>query len=139
MNQLNLDLQFGNMNEISVLEIIKKHFNDETIKKVEKKYSVFDFEGKNSRYELKSRRCESKTYLDTMVGVNKLESVGDNFIFLFKFTDGLFYIKYEKEIFDKFRRGKGGRYDRGRPEIKDYLFIPKERLTKIEPPVPSFV
>jgi hypothetical protein len=52
-------------------------------------------------------------------------------IFLFDFTDGLYYIKYNKELFDKFDVKIGGRYDRGRVEENDYIYIPISELCKI--------
>lgn len=123
MNQMNQEsnLEFGDRNELIVLKIIRKYFNDD-IKKEQDRYEIFDFQGTNTRYELKSRRCNSWTYRDTMIGLNKLDAVNGNFIFLFQFYDGLFYVKYDKEQFDTFRRDRG---------YKDYLFIPKERLIKI--------
>jgi hypothetical protein len=129
MNEMNrLDIEFGLENELTVLEIIKQHFNDPTIRKVEDEYSIYDFESQEFRFELKTRRCSVNTYPTTMIGTNKLIP---NVILLFKFKDGLFYVKYEKEVFDTFRVSKAGRYDRGCPEIKDYIFIPIERLNRI--------
>lgn len=130
MNQFARDQQFGLENELSVLEIIKQQFNDPTICKADSEYSIYDFESDSGlRFELKTRRCSVDTYPDTMIGMNKL--IGTDLILLFKFNDGLFYVKYEKEVFDTFRVSKAGRYDRGKPEVKDYIFIPKERLTRI--------
>tara|TARA_R110000765_G_scaffold244996_4_gene347195 strand:+ start:907 stop:1320 length:414 start_codon:yes stop_codon:yes gene_type:complete len=97
-------------------------------------YNPFDFKGINCFVELKSRRNEYSKYPTTMVGMNKIKKArqlieDDNLIyFCFNFTDGLYYWLYTENIgIEK----KGGRWDRGKQEIKDYFYLPIEYLTKI--------
>jgi len=68
-----------------------------------------------------------------MIGYTKilhaLKQIKDVY-FIFQFTDGNYYYKYDKT--ETFEIKKGGRYDRGRPENNLYYYIPIERLIKIE-------
>ena len=130
MSKFLIDYNFGLKKEVEILEIIKKYFNDDTIIKLNK-YNVFDFKG-ISYYELKSRNNEYNKYSSTMIGNNKIikaSQLDDDVYFLFSFTDGLYYWKYDKNY--KLEIIKGGRFDRGLSEINDYAFIPIEILIKI--------
>jgi hypothetical protein len=130
MSKFLIDYNFGLKKEVEILEIIKKYFNDDTIIKLNK-YNVFDFKG-ISYYELKSRNNEYNKYSSTMIGNNKIikaSQLDDDVYFLFSFTDGLYYWKYDKNY--KLEIKKGGRFDRGLSEINDYAFIPIEILIKI--------
>ncbi len=130
------DYKFGIDQENKKKSIIETAF-DIKVKKTASVYNPYDFycESNNTYYELKSRNNTFDKYPTTMIGINKLNfdlnSDDKKFVFLFNFTDGLYYINYEKELFDTFKIEKGGRFDRGKTEIKDYLYIPIEHLIKI--------
>ncbi len=105
-------------------------------------FAVFDFENptKTVFVELKTRRIKHNTYDTTIVGLNKIafcEQVGDvNYWFAFCYTDGIYVIKYDKELFDKFDVSheyiRGPRNDvYNRPQ--SVAFIPVSLLTKVEP------
>ena len=128
---MNCDIHYGNEMEEKILPIIREHFNDSTIIRTANKYCKYDFEGKDSVYELKSRRNSSTQYSTTMIGKNKVLDIEKIQIFLFHFTDGLFYVKYDKNLFATFEEKQMGRYDRGRPEEQLYLLIPVDRLFRI--------
>jgi hypothetical protein len=51
-------------------------------------------------------------------------------IFIFSFTDGDYYYKYNND--EEFETRNSGRMDRGRNEISLYYFIPIDKLIKIE-------
>lgn len=129
------DIQFGESKEINLLEDINKHFNTK-LKKLGKMHP-FDFtnEEYSHYFELKSRRCRLRTYAETMIGMSKIKFIhhhpNRNYTFLFSFTDGLYYIDYDKELFDTFRVDVGGRCDRGEDEYKDHLYIPFESLSPV--------
>lgn len=74
--------------------------------------------------ELKSRRCSVSQYEDSMIGINKLIEAYKRYneqwiytLFMFKFTDGLYYINpfFSLPRFD-YRRG---RWDRGNIDKKE--------------------
>ena len=86
----------------------------------------------NPLIELKSRRCKSDTYPTTMIGFNKLQMAkrqSKDVYFCFGFTDGLFFHKVEND--NDYHIQKGGRWDRGKAEINNYVYIPINQLTKV--------
>ena len=130
MSKFIKDYNFGIENEFKILPIIKNYFKDDSIIKLDK-YNKFDYKGL-AFYELKSRNNEYNKYNTTMIGYNKIElsnQLKDDVYFLFSFTDGLYYWKYDKTY--KLEIKRGGRIDRGRPEINNYAFIPIDILIKI--------
>jgi hypothetical protein len=134
-NAITKDLNYGLEKEKENLEIIKSVF-DKSLQKVKDKYYCFDFSCDSCYVELKSRRCDSFQYKDTMVGKNKLDYASKMtrpVFFVFGFNDGLYYWKYNKEDLDNgnVEIRKGGRVDRGFDELKDYGFIKTEILIKV--------
>jgi hypothetical protein len=119
---------FGKKHETIVLPIISKHFQKE-IKQYKEQYSKFDFFDEEYDYELKSRTNKYKTYPTTMITANKVS--GDKKkIFLFYFTDGLYFIEYNKEVFDKYELKM---FSRSGLEIpKPHFLIPIEDLIEIK-------
>jgi len=67
-----------------------------------------------------------------MIGYNKIAECRNNphidYYFVFEFTDGTYYWKYNKEVFD-FQLSNGGRWDRGKIETNLYVYIPVDKLT----------
>lgn len=101
-------------------------------------YAPFDFRTKNKKIfiELKTRNNTKDKYPTTMVSQSKVNIAKEypkkTFIFCFKFTDGLYYIYYDKDLFDTFETSQGGRTDRGRDEFNTYCFIPVHKLLKMD-------
>jgi hypothetical protein len=125
------DLKFGFSKEAEILPILKEFFGEESLEKTKDTFAVYDFQGANTRYELKSRRNAHNKYLTTIVPVSK--SATENVVFVFGFTDGLFYIKYDSELFSKFNIKEVSVYRdgvMGRP--KKHFEIPVSLLVKIE-------
>lgn len=124
------DQIYGREKENTVLPILIDFFKLEL--KPTKNYFVYDYEGPNTYIELKSRRNPKAKYPTTIVGKNKIdyaENCGKDVYFVFDFTDGLYYWKYDKTMIgDKIRFDKGGRFDRGRVEVKQYAYIDVELL-----------
>jgi hypothetical protein len=132
MNQKQKDLILGNMKEDYIVDVIKTHFNLNTLTKLST-YNPFDFYNKENDiyFELKARRVKHNTYKTTMIGLNKyLEAQKLKTVyFIFSFEDGDYYYKYNKD--DKFEIAIGGRCDRNKAEYKDYVYIPITKLIKI--------
>ncbi len=125
-----LDLEKGRKEEQRVKPILETHFN--LILKQTEKNCVVDFEDENNIFELKSRNNEYSKYPDTMIGTNKIEyakKTSKNVYFVFAFTDGLYYWKYDPELI--LIEKVSGRKDRGRFEYKPYSYIPISWLTQI--------
>ena len=128
---LKADLEFGKGKEIEILPIIRDYFKDD-INFVKYEYSTYDFRGKQYKYELKSRTTKYEDYDTTLLPESKIK-YNKYIYFLFNFTDGLYYIKYEPNIFstfkvEKFCRNKRSDYN---DTPKNYIYIPITSLIKI--------
>lgn len=122
------DYQYGRGKEGEVLTIMENYFKD-NIKQTAQRYDTKDYLGEKYKYELKSRRNKYNAFPTTLMPMDK---TGDNVILLFNFTDGLYYIQYDKEIFSKFKTGLFQRKDGGQNNPnKVYYYIPIEKLQKI--------
>jgi hypothetical protein len=131
MSKFLKDLKFGLNKEMQLLPILKEYLKDETIYKLENS-NVFDFKGDNKFIELKSRNNNYDKYPTTMIGINKVlraSSLNENVYFFFWFVDGLYYWLYDKDY--EFEIKRSGRFDRGRPELNDYAYIPIDMLIKV--------
>ena len=131
MSKFLKDLKFGLNKEMQLLPILKEYLKDETIYQLENS-NVFDFKGDNKFIELKSRNNNYDKYPTTMIGINKIlraSSLNENVYFFFWFVDGLYYWLYDKDY--EFEIKRSGRFDRGRPELNDYAYIPIDMLIKV--------
>jgi hypothetical protein len=125
------DIAFGTGLESPVIERLSKYFGEE-VKKVEYQYSLFDAQSETTKYEIKSRRCRSDQYPTTIIGINKACPEGGRLVFVFHFTNGLYYIEYNADKFASYeikhveavRKG-------GVRTLKPHYFIPVGDLTKI--------
>ena len=82
------------------LHTLRQFFNDDSIIPLPEG-STFDFQGTNKLIELKSRRCKRTAFPDTAIGVPKIsyaKQCKEVVYFVFKYTDGLYYWKYDKNI-----------------------------------------
>jgi hypothetical protein len=129
----NRDYQFGISAEESIVETLRTFFCDPTISRSADKYDRYDFVGAGRKYELKTRRLTRNRFATTMLPVGKLLSENpEGNIFLFQFTDGLYYIPYNAEQFSNFNIAPYCRQDRmGYDAEQDYIYIPVNLLTKI--------
>lgn len=114
-----------------ILPIIRNFFNRD-IKEVKERFSKYDFEDNEYIYELKSRTNTYSKYPTTLEPADKICENWKKQIFLFKFTDGLYYINYSKELFDTFEKRNYRRYRQDwNDKLKPYFFIPIDKLSLI--------
>jgi len=123
-------LKNGLNKEIEIEETLNNYFNDNLVKG--KQYSKYDWKGEKYYYELKSRDFEFNKYLTTIIPEHKIFTTDHRFVFAF--TDGIYYIEYNKELFNTFKKKLfvcNPRYG-----IKDkpvtHIFIPITKLVKID-------
>lgn len=115
------DYNFGTKQEELILPKLKNFFNRD-IKKSEDRFAKCDFYDDEYNYEVKSRtNCYSR-YPTTMITEDKI--CGEKkLILLFNFTDGLYYIEYDKDIFSNYERKLFSRAGLSWNE-KSHLYIP---------------
>jgi hypothetical protein len=123
------DYTLGLQKEDEVLPKIKNYFKRE-IQKTNNKFETYDFYDEKYTYELKSRNVKYETYPTTLIAKDKIRK---RIIFLFNFTDSLYYIKYKSKKFENFEckefvRNKRSDYN---DKQKEYIYIPIEYLKKI--------
>ncbi len=127
------DDNFGLPKEDEMLPLMKRTF-DSNIRKTNN-HSVFDYEGNNCFAELKSRRVRHDSFIDTMIGTNKVQyalQCGKDVFLCFHFTDGAYFYKFDKDDLynDNITYRMGGRCDRGRDERKQYAYIKTKCLKR---------
>lgn len=95
------DELFGASMEQSVMPLLEQHFGEELMPT--QAYCSYDFESvvSNTKYELKSRRNAYDKYPTTIIPVNKCQVEGP-LCFVFAFSNGLYYIYYNAELFSTF-------------------------------------
>lgn len=117
MPEYSIDISYGLANEEEVMPLLETHFNTALVKS-SNKYCKYDFKGEGIKIELKSRRFNYSKYPTTFINSSKLDYVktlGDDtlFYFVFKYTDGIYYIKYDRELFDTFHQANTTIHSRG--------------------------
>jgi len=121
---------YGKEQEKKVYPIIQEYFKEKIIHS-QGQYDKYDFIGDTKVFELKSRRNKHNSYSTTMITCNKLKQIDKELILLFNFTDGLYFIKFEKELFDTFFSQPFVR-DEVNAYPLDHVYIPIEHLTLIK-------
>jgi hypothetical protein len=130
----NKDYIIGREEELNVLPILKDFFQDTDLLHSHDRYASFDFYSPTKKIEFKRRYCKMNKYPDLMIGESKiskarLDTSGTEYYFVFKFDDGIFYWKFDPNIY--LMRRVGGRCDRGVSEIRPYNYIPTYLLKPI--------
>lgn len=128
------DLLFGIGNQTTVQGRIASFLNI-TLNPLDD-YSVMDWANPSRTVyvELKSRRIRHDQYPTAIIGLNKIEFCTDpskEYYFCFSYLDGLYYIKYDADVFANFDRNYS--YQRGeRPDYNNHsqriVYIPVDML-----------
>jgi len=133
------DYAFGKIKEEENKEKLEKQFGVK-LTTPEDKFSLFDFISEDGKVyvELKSRKFKHDEYSTALVGANKVDFIEDKegveAYFCFCYTDGLYYVKYDKKEFDKLNVRDFVRRDRSDYDDmpKPHYFIWNTMLKKIE-------
>lgn len=123
------DKLFGEQQEAVVLPIIREYFKRD-IKCAESRFSPYDFyDEEGMTYELKSRSNRFSQYPTTMITADKVKE-GRPVTFLFRFTDGVYFIRYDP---NKFKNYHCQDFSRAgvRWNEKPHFYIPIQDLTLI--------
>jgi len=122
------DYCWGAESEIDVKPLLEKQFGP---LQSGDRYSKFDFFNDRFNIELKTRKVAKDMYHTTMIQSNKF--VCDNtreLVLAFKFTDGLYYIKYDRNLFNRFETRLFSRAKLAF-DMKPHCYIPTVYLTQI--------
>ena len=121
------DLRYGRDNETSIVELLNTYFDDEfknTKELYRTPYYQYDFESVKKKIciELKSRRNRYEQYPTTIVPVSKANDTIEHYVFVFQFTDGVYFINYNKEQFENYevkmiKTFRKGIYDKPKPHF----------------------
>jgi hypothetical protein len=114
---------FGKVQEARVLPVIREKFQRDIIAS-EGQYAKYDFYDDDYNYELKSRTFHYRKYDTTMIQLNKTCKCDEKgLMLLFNFTDGVYYIEYNEEQFDKYFRQQYSQVNESWDE-RPHLYIP---------------
>ena len=128
MSYIKKDYDFGIANETSILEKLRNTF-DSAIEQSKSKVCCYDFSSDKYIVELKTRRNTKNQYPTTMIGLNKIEKykmLNKTILLCFRFTDVDCFYEYNPEHILEIK--SGGRWDRGKSEINQHVYIPIELL-----------
>ena len=99
------DLLFGGASEQKNITILSTFFG--TLLNKTKANAIFDFadEGNTIYVELKTRRVNHDQYHTAIIGKNKIDYCSNpniRYYFVYQYNDGLYYIQYDKDLFETF-------------------------------------
>lgn len=132
------DLDFGKKSEMMLHSKIEKLVGDSL--NMEDGMSFFDYSNnaKTIYAELKTRRIKHNDFSTALIGKNKIDfcnKPGVDYYFVYSYTDGVFYIKYNKELFDTFEVDEGFRRS-ARTDCNNscqpVVLIPTDRLIRYD-------
>jgi hypothetical protein len=123
------DYTFGTSEEEKLLPKLAEFFN-EPLRKTHKTCR-WDYESDTTCYEMKSRKNTYSAYPTTLLPFDKITGEKKQ-VFLFNFTDGLYYIEYDPVLFETFEVKDFRRWRQGVNDLqKPYLYIPISKLVQI--------
>jgi hypothetical protein len=132
------DYTTGISSELKIKTTLESFFNEPFTKTSQ--YHPMDYSTPTKYIEIKTRTNASTTYPTTMIPYSKIDfakASPSNTYFVFVFTDGIFYIEYDEELFNSFHVEVFQRNPRqdhtDRPQ--SYLYIPVSLLTKTDDPI----
>ena len=117
------------------MPILERTFN-ENFEKTER-YHPLDFKGRGCWVEVKTRTFGVNKFDTTLLPYSKIEyakKCANSVYFVFVFTDGIYYILFDSEVFKGFdvkvfkRNSRTDHTD----TAQDYIYIPTRLLTKIQ-------
>lgn len=130
------DYEFGTHHEEKNIGLISKVFNKNLVRRGG--MATMDYDDGGCFYlELKSRRIKHNQYPTTLIGANKVKFAEQDpsreCWFCWNYTDGIWGLKYKKELFDTFEHGEFSRGDRpdhhNRPQ--EVYWIPHKHLQRL--------
>ena len=118
----------GAIGERAAFQLIKNVFGG-TVLKTKFRYTKFDFYDETYLFEYKNRQIFSFQFPTVIINKCKI-GIDRNMIFIFQYIDKVFYIRYEKEVFDSFDIEYQKQLN-GILTTDDVVHIPRKFLTEI--------
>ena len=136
MRSFAADYHTGTQAESKLLPVFNAFFN--TTFAPTGKYDPVDYTSPIYDIELKTRTNKYRQYPTTMLPYSKIRHAATSprrTIFAFNFTDGLYYIEYDKSVFSAFTTNEFQRDDRQdhRDRSQEYIYIPIGNLSRLNP------
>lgn len=129
MVNIEKDYIYGEEQQKKLKSILEAKFG--TLKEMDR-WSKHDFKNQHFNIEIKSRKNTYSAYPTTLITCNKIvEEPNKRLYFIFNFTDGVYYIRYKKALFDTFEKKMFSRINQAYDE-KEYLYIPIQYLKNLE-------
>ena len=122
--------RWGLIQQESIMPSLKKYFGDD-VKATEGQYAKYDAESDKYVFEIKSRNNKYNRYPTTMITANKITNTDKIIIFIFNFTDGIYYIDYNEKLFNQYEKKEFSRSNFSW-DYKTYIYIPIEDLILVE-------
>ena len=134
MRSLKQDKQNGEESELKNRNIFNSFFND-NFKKLSE-FHPLDFEGDNYFLEVKTRTNKYNQYPTSLIPASKInycKKQNKETYFIFVFTDDIYYIKYDEQLFKNFEVKPFKRPDRidHTDKLQNYYYIPIINLSKL--------
>lgn len=130
------DYNFGKDEENKLYNVIKDIFDD-NLKQTINKFNRFDFISDKFKIEMKSRNINHNLYPDVFISYNKIDYFLNNFkdthtlILIFNYIDKILYIKYNDDIFKKFKiQHQNTRIDY--KKLDTVIYIPINLLSELK-------
>jgi hypothetical protein len=140
MASLAKDLSFGIKEEARLLSRLRSIFGNKLQRQYG--YASMDYKCRDKPLyvELKTRRICHDKYPTALISAHKIDfckNSNSECYFVYKYTDGIYYIKYDKELFASFKTEYYGRNESPDMIVKDKLttFIPVSYLK----PIPNYI
>ena len=135
MRTFKQDYNKGLQGENDIHSVLEDAFDTTLTKTVDPKHRM-DFEGSNCWIEVKTRfGVSSKSYPTMLLPVSKilfaLEATKPVY-FVFNLTDGVFYIKFDEELFKSYGLQNVCRWDRNETLAVRHIHIPVSDLDWIQ-------
>ncbi len=141
MSKKQQDIEFGRMTEHEVLPILDAFFGEphhkETLPNGEvNEFDRWDFwnESKTKKKELKGRRIKHDKFPTALLNASKIRNQlpSVDYTYIWKYTDGIYYLPYTKELWDTFKVTSMSVWRDGRCETQPCINVPHEHLIALQ-------
>ena len=130
------DVAFGKKAQTQIIEKLRTFFGANILENKER-FATYDGFCKETKtnFEIKARRCSLSSFSTTIVPYSKIvkKKKDEKLIFVFSFTEGIYYIEFDTKLFGTFATEDIIYYRDGiSPNSVKHLCIPCEYLLEMK-------